>query len=291
VRFQRWNVDHPPAADEIEEGSYDVIIATNVLHATGDIRRTLRNVKAALRPGGVLLLNETIFKTLFGTLTFGLLDGWWAFDDGHLRISGSPLLAPGQWACLLEEEGFRETRFLTEPLEAAAQLVIAAESDGWIHRGIEPAIARALLPAPRSRKVAVTAAPEDHLDHVQAIVVNAVASSLSIELGRIDQRVPFSDYGVDSIVGTQLVALIRKDLGIDINASVLYEHTSVERLVRHLRGVIPGRTAIGPVAAIVKDLDAAPFDALEAAFLSGELSPDDVLELLENTPSGGGVGQ
>ena len=55
------------AAQGIDAGSYDLVIATNVLHATRNIRRTLRNVKAALRTNGLLLLNEISGKSLFTT--------------------------------------------------------------------------------------------------------------------------------------------------------------------------------------------------------------------------------
>jgi hypothetical protein len=41
-----------------EPGAYDVAIATNVLHATRNIRQALRHAKAALRRNGWLLLND-----------------------------------------------------------------------------------------------------------------------------------------------------------------------------------------------------------------------------------------
>ena len=61
--FLRW----------LARNGYDVVIATNVLHATRDIRQTLRNAKAVMKANGVLLLNEMIGKNTFIHLTFGLL--------------------------------------------------------------------------------------------------------------------------------------------------------------------------------------------------------------------------
>lgn len=46
-----------------------------------------------LRKGGLLIANELTAKTDFLTLTFGLTDGWWLFDDAKRRIPGAPLLS------------------------------------------------------------------------------------------------------------------------------------------------------------------------------------------------------
>ena len=242
IEFQRWNVDEPPSGHRIEEGDYDIAIATNVLHATSDIRRTLRNVKASLRRGGVLVLNETVHKTLFGTLTFGLLEGWWAFSDASLRIAGAPLLSPVQWLSVLEEEGFGATRFLTEPTQAAAQLVIASQSDGWIHRASNAPTIVASPSSPAAR-VSPGVAP----DVLRDVVLECLGKALNITADRIDARAPFSDYGVDSIVGTQVVTLIGKRLGVPLNAAVLYEHTSVERLAAHLSRTLPSVPVRAPI--------------------------------------------
>lgn len=59
-----------------------------MLHATRDMAATLENCKALLRPSGLLIANELTAKTAFLTLTFGLTEGWWLYDDAGLRIPG-----------------------------------------------------------------------------------------------------------------------------------------------------------------------------------------------------------
>lgn len=49
--YALWDIEQPLATQPIPLGSFDVAIATNVLHATKDIRATLRHCKAALRSG------------------------------------------------------------------------------------------------------------------------------------------------------------------------------------------------------------------------------------------------
>ena len=64
------------------------MFATNVLHATANMSRTLRRCKSLLRKGGLLIANELSAKTDFLTLTFGLTDGWWLYEDAEWRIPG-----------------------------------------------------------------------------------------------------------------------------------------------------------------------------------------------------------
>ena len=58
-----------------------------------NMSKTLQQCKALLRKGGLLIANELSAKTDFLTLTFGLTDGWWLFDDAKLRIPGSPIIS------------------------------------------------------------------------------------------------------------------------------------------------------------------------------------------------------
>lgn len=74
-------------------GRYDILFATNVLHATRNMGVTIQNCKALLRKGGLLIANELSAKTEFLTLTFGLTEGWWLFDDVERRIPGTRLEA------------------------------------------------------------------------------------------------------------------------------------------------------------------------------------------------------
>ena len=115
-----FDVEKPPAAQDIATGRYDLVIAANVLHATADIRKTLSHVRATLAPGGVLLLNETSRATLFTHVTFGLLEGWWRFTDGDLRIPGTPSLSADAWRSVLQDAGFN-WRSVSAAEESAAR--------------------------------------------------------------------------------------------------------------------------------------------------------------------------
>ena len=54
-------------------GSFDLVVAANVLHATPDMGVTLANTRFLLAPGGVALLLERTRPTLWVDIIFGLL--------------------------------------------------------------------------------------------------------------------------------------------------------------------------------------------------------------------------
>ncbi|MET9414603.1 SDR family NAD(P)-dependent oxidoreductase [Streptomyces klenkii] len=126
----RLDAEQPLHSQRIDPGSYDLVVAANVLHATRDIRNTLRNAKAALRDGGWLLLNELSGFDLFAHLTFGLLEGWWLSEDTSLRVPGSPALSPESWREVLEGEGFPSVVMVLPQARELGQQIIAARSDG-----------------------------------------------------------------------------------------------------------------------------------------------------------------
>lgn len=77
VKFRKLDIERDPFEQGYEEGSYDVIIAANVLHATSRIENTMKRVRSLLKPGGHLVLIELTVKTMAVSLIFGTLPGWW----------------------------------------------------------------------------------------------------------------------------------------------------------------------------------------------------------------------
>ena len=108
VRFRSLDVEQDPRQQGFDLGAYDIVLAANVLHATRDIGRTLRNVRALLKPGGTLILNEVTRIFDFTTLTFGLMPGWWLFEDPPMRLPASPLLSSQGWQTAMKASGFSD---------------------------------------------------------------------------------------------------------------------------------------------------------------------------------------
>ena len=105
VDYRILDAERPAEEQGFDAGSFDVIVAANVLHATRDLRRTLEHVRRLLAPGGVLVLLEASTRQRWVDLTFGLTEGWWRFADHDVRAD-HPLLDADRWLELLAEVGF-----------------------------------------------------------------------------------------------------------------------------------------------------------------------------------------
>ena len=79
MSFEVLDIEVEPSRQGFEEGAADVVIATNVLHATKSIDQTLSNVAKLLKPGGKLCLIELTQKRLWTGLIFGCLPQWWKY--------------------------------------------------------------------------------------------------------------------------------------------------------------------------------------------------------------------
>ena len=113
--FRRLDIEQPPEAQGFAGAGFDIVVASNVLHATVNLRRGLRHVRALLAPGGMLVLIETVARRAWLDLSFGLTDGWWRFDDPQDR-SVDALASPARWTALLADAGFDAARAVGETL-------------------------------------------------------------------------------------------------------------------------------------------------------------------------------
>lgn len=104
MRYKRLDVEQDPAGQGFEEGSYDVVVACQVLHATKNMEHTLSNVRRLLKPGGRLCLMETTKDALDLLFAFGLLPGWWLSEEKERQWS--PSLSIGMWDRALQNTGF-----------------------------------------------------------------------------------------------------------------------------------------------------------------------------------------
>jgi acyl transferase domain-containing protein/ubiquinone/menaquinone biosynthesis C-methylase UbiE len=77
LTYRKLDIEVDPAKQGFECGSYDIIIACQVLHATKRMETTMANVRRLLKPGGKLLLLEMTKNQVDLQFTFGLLPGWW----------------------------------------------------------------------------------------------------------------------------------------------------------------------------------------------------------------------
>jgi len=246
--YRIFDIEKALAEQSIEVGRYDVVIASNVLHATEDVRRTLRNTKACLKHNGLLLLNELSKNDLFYHLTFGLLEGWWRYTDEAIRISGSPAVSIEQWQRVLDLEGFHSVQFSSPRTHGLGQVVIAATSDGLIRQkgsddvgefeesrpgrisripkkvspAISPSVQPTTLPSTVSQNTAYT--------QTQERVVQRITPILGFPDKEMDAQTDFTEYGVDSILAAKILYELEQEFSVVLSSGTLLEFRTIDEL-------------------------------------------------------------
>lgn len=104
MEFNVLNAEDDPNKQGFETGTYDVVIAANVLHATHSLDVTLRNVHALLKPGGKLVLIEITSNFQQAGFGMGLLPGWWLSTEEFRE--GGPCIPESRWDSVLRRSGF-----------------------------------------------------------------------------------------------------------------------------------------------------------------------------------------
>ncbi len=230
LKYAIVDVERGLQEQSVARGAYDVVLAANVLHATKRLRETLRNAKAALKANGLLVLNEITSKSVFMHLTFGLLSGWWAYEDAELRMDGSPGLTMDTWKRVLEEEGFRGVSFPARDAQGLGQQIIVAESDGII-RQKQPV---AMAPRMKSLPAVAPAAAEGLQEQVEAWLIEAVGVLLKIRREGVDLDVELSELGFDSLSLTAFANHANQAFALELMPTIFFEHPTARGVARYL---------------------------------------------------------
>ena len=95
IDYRVLDISQDPLEQGFEAESFDLILATNVLHATPSLRETLSNVCKVLHSDGRLFFRELDPTTKWINFIMGTLEGWWHGDvDGR---SMEPYVDADRW--------------------------------------------------------------------------------------------------------------------------------------------------------------------------------------------------
>lgn len=122
MEYRVLDISRPPQEQGFGTCEYDLVIASNALHATPNLTQTLRHVRTLLRPDGRLLLQELACGVQSKWINFvmGFLPGWWL---GHADMrANEPYLAPEHWHHRLVEAGFDSPELVALDADAPLQL-------------------------------------------------------------------------------------------------------------------------------------------------------------------------
>jgi acyl transferase domain-containing protein/thioesterase domain-containing protein/acyl carrier protein len=313
MRFGTFDASRDPVAQGYDLQSFDLVVAYNVLHATRDVVATVRQLATLLVPGGTMAWVEVVKARRWDTLTWGLAEGWWYYDDA-VRAE-SPLLALDRWVDLTREQGFLDVEaYPRTPTGRAGSdhgLILARgrQASFATSPGASPAPRRepraprgshgpASLLQPRPELRTPHVAPRDETERRIAAICGEL---LGVE--NIGVHDDFFELGADSLITLRITDRIRQELGREVPAHAAFRGSTVERMARALdqradpapssplvaiqpNGTRPPLFFVHPAAGIVFPYFALarelgpdqPFYGLQARGLDGNEPPDRTIE-------------
>lgn len=208
--YRTLDLNRDPGEQGFALGGFDLIVASNVLHATRDLHTTLTGIASLLDEAGQLIAIESHDEEILGPC-FGLLEEYWSFTDPHLRTS--PLLPRDAWAPLLKDCGFDTVADTASRDPEAAEdysLMLARRSPGartpeLSHTLDGPSVEQSVIPVS-----CTVVTDEKHSDLAEALAhALASASSGRPEIITVRQQDdPWSDRFDALTLGNRIVLLL-----------------------------------------------------------------------------------
>ncbi|KAG9495698.1 hypothetical protein J7337_012254 [Fusarium musae] len=102
--FKVLDVSRNPLEQGFPGGTYDLIVAANVLHATPWLHETLRNIRVLLKPNGILVMTEVCSLSRLTNFVFGNFSGWWLGEQDDRP--DQPYVPVSRWEQELKRSGY-----------------------------------------------------------------------------------------------------------------------------------------------------------------------------------------
>lgn len=179
VNYAVLDISKDPLQQGFEANSFDMIIATNVLHATRSIHETLSNCHKLLHSRGRLFLQELDPVSKWINFVMGVLSGWWfGTADGR---PDEPYVPAERWEKELREAGFDG--------------IDSVHHDGYLHNNI---IAMPRRPDVASRRTTLLCV-DPKAPQVQTIVKGLEDKGFEVEFCEVGQM-PTADQDAISLL-------------------------------------------------------------------------------------------
>ncbi|MEU5683736.1 type I polyketide synthase [Streptomyces venezuelae] len=238
MEFGVLDITRDPAPQGYPAGSFDLVLAFNVLHATPDLRQAVRHAAGLLVPDGVTMLLEASRQQRWSLMTTGLYEGWWYFDD-DLR-EGSPLVGKEVWQDLLRSEGLTDvTTFPRSATDDAGDHTLVVARRGTAARADDRTAAPRTAAVGRSfnRRPELSVAHTAPTTPREKEVVAVWEDVLGIDgIGIHDN---FFDLGGESLLAMQLMARLRDRCGVELSLRRIFDAPTVADLVLLLEQAAP----------------------------------------------------
>lgn len=105
LEFTTFDIDKDPSDQGLRDRQFDLIIATNVFHASPSLCRSLRHARKLLSPDGRLVLHQPRPGMVWAKYVLGTLSEWWCGVDDNR--TDEPYVSLNRWNDELVAAGFR----------------------------------------------------------------------------------------------------------------------------------------------------------------------------------------
>lgn len=120
MEYATLDINEDPLEQGFEGHQYDLVIASNAIHATRSIGASLRNIRKLLHPAGHLLLQELRSTSKWINYIFGTHPRWWCgLEDGRLD---EPYVDTRRWQNELVAAGYEGVDAVILDSEESSQL-------------------------------------------------------------------------------------------------------------------------------------------------------------------------
>ncbi len=256
MRFRKLDIEKDPVEQGYAPNSFDVIIATNVLHAVPDLNRAVENARDLLAPGGLLVINEVTTHLAWFDITTGLIEGWQSFEDDLRKTS--PLISQPDWIELLHQTGFENVAAWPEPGQTAwalSQSVLIAQdlrkistvdltqSENSADAGVDFAPAEMAAstdetPVNEWLTQLAQATADEQFEQVLAFVRQQLGLILRLKSAQsLERGQRLMDLGLDSLMALELRAKLNKGLGLKENAlsaTLAFDYPTIQALTEYI---------------------------------------------------------
>ncbi|HEV7673039.1 MAG TPA: amino acid adenylation domain-containing protein [Candidatus Angelobacter sp.] len=283
VRYAVHDLNRDPREQGHQPHSYDLIIATNILHNGRDISVVLRGIHDLLRPGGYLLVLEGTQTTLWMWATVAFLEVVPTYTDSRAE-SDQPALGVKEWLSALTGAGFEGLQSfpapgvdpLSELLTAMPQHVIAAQGSAHATRFRPEELATFMrerlpdymvpqrfvlldkLPLTNNGKVDLAALPTESAlpdaEAQQVVFPRSETEELILNIWRdvlgvaqLSVTANFFEVGGDSLLITEVMRRLNRSRRSPLTIAELFSYPTIRSLADFLSAV-PDARAIQPTA-------------------------------------------
>ncbi|MDZ8065208.1 MAG: beta-ketoacyl synthase N-terminal-like domain-containing protein [Nostoc sp. DedQUE08] len=245
VEYKLLDIDKSPTEQGFEKHSFDIVIASNVLHATQNIDQTLHHVRSLLAPGGFLLLWEITQPKIDFDISWGLLLK--PLNDTR-RSPGQPFIIKDQWFDALHAQDFVQVAAFPEN-EAFEHKIIMAQASAsaafsQIYKqketGLEAEISLQINPNVFQQEELSTLYSRPDLPNAYVAPRNEIEQKIAIvwqELLGIKQigiHDNFFQLGGDSLIAVQVVSRLRNTFSIQLTVTNLFEFPTIAEIAPKL---------------------------------------------------------